>query len=451
MKKIAILCLLVTTMTTAFAQKKSYEFVNYTPPVGWKKELKERTYTSYTSVNKAKNTYCQFFVMLSTTGKGNIKEDFESEWQNLVVTQYGVKEATQVSEQSGGNGWQMKTAMGTFTFNNQTCAVIIVTMSGYSRVVSIISVTNSADYTNDIKNFFNSVEMQKPSTVNPAIQPQVTQTNTSSPINTKFAFNKTNFDDGWVSTVQEDWVEVTKGEVQVLIHYPNKQADTYNSVLLDGLKNAWNVLVASRYSSASNMEFKPIIGWQSIEFAEADMVMRGTGKQVHVVFFKMNYSNGSGKFLEFITANKAVFEREFGPYHQNTYGWEKMEQMANYNKFAIAASDLAGTWTSNFSGAIQYVNATTGFDAGMDTHASNESYVISGNGSYTWDLGVASGQVGNIKFQSVKSSGKLSMNGNWKINFSDLEGKPRTYDAFFSCIKGLRILWIDNKPFAKAK
>jgi hypothetical protein len=236
-----------------------------------------------------------------------------------------------------------------------------------------------------------------------------------------------------------------------LIHYPNKKADAYNSVVLEGLKKAWNILVAPRYSSASNFEFKPITGWQTIEFAEADMVEKGTNKTVHVVLFKMNYSNGSGKYLEFITPNKNSFEQEFGAYHQTTSGWEKMEKMANYNKFAVAASDLAGKWTSDFSGAIQYVNAYTGFDAGMDTHASVENFLISPGTAYNWDIGVASGAVGNIKFQSRKSSGKFSMIGNWQVNFSDIEGKPRTYNVYFSCIKGLRVLWFDGKPFAKAQ
>lgn len=269
--------------------------------------------------------------------------------------------------------------------------------------------------------------------------------------NNQFAFATTNFDDGWTSTVQEDWVQVIKGTIKVLIHYPNKNADAYNSVLMDGLKNAWNILVAPKYSSASNFEFKPITGWQSIEFAEADMVEKTTGNTVHVVLFKMNYSNGSGRYLEFITPDKRSFEQEFGAYHETSSGWEKMENMAFRNKFAIAASDLQGKWTSDFSGAIQYVNAYTGFDAGMDTHASNENFQFWAGNTYKWDLGVASGAVGNIKFQSVKSGGKFSMAGNWKVNFSDIEGKPRTYDAYFSCIKGLRILWLDNRAFAKAE
>jgi hypothetical protein len=43
------------------------------------------------------------------------------------------------------------------------------------------------------------------------------------------------------------------------------------------------------------------------------------------------------------------------------------------------------------------------------------------------------------------------MIGNWQIRLSDIEGKPRTYNVHFSCIKGLRILWIDNSPFAKVE
>ncbi len=263
----------------------------------------------------------------------------------------------------------------------------------------------------------------------------------------KFAFTSTNFDDGWVSTVQEDWVQVTKGNIKVLIHYPNKNADTYNSVLMDGLKNAWNVLVAPKYSSATNFEFKPIQSWQSVEFAEADAVEKATGKSVHVVLFKMNYSNGSGRYVEFITPDKKIFEQEFGAYHDTSYGWENVEKMANYNKFAVAPADLTGKWTNNFSGTLQYVNAYTGANAGMDTHSSNQNFEFGPQNTYKWDLSVASGMIGNIKFQNVKSSGQFSLPNNWQINFSDLEGKPKTYNAYFSCAKGVRILWLEDAAY----
>ena len=73
--------------------------------------------------------------------------------------------------------------------------------------------------------------------------------------------------------------------------------------------------------------------------------------------------------------------------------------MANYNKFGIAASDLKGRWTNDFSGSLSYVNAYTGASAGTDTHASVENFLFgpgnTTNGTWAWRV-VRSG-VSNFK------------------------------------------------------
>jgi hypothetical protein len=446
MKKYILTMGLIICSLTILAQKETYDLISYTPPAGWKKEVKQNTYTSFTSTNNQKNLYCQIFIMLSTNSKGGIDEDFNNEWQTLVVKNYGVTQAPKMTETSSENGWDVKAGTAPFTFNNGQSIAIMTTMSGYNKALSIVAITNSQDYMPAIQTFLESVDMTKQSNIK-----QINNSNVKTPVKSKFNFTTTNFDDGWISTEQADWVEVTKGNLKVHIHYPNKAADAYNSVLLEGLKNAWNILVAPNYSSASNFEFKPTGGWESIEFAEADMTEKATGKEVHVILFKKNYNNGGGKYVEFISPDKRSFEQEFGAYHQSSSGWDKMEKMAGYNKFAVAASDLTGKWTSDFSGTTQYVNANTGLDAGMDTHSSNENFQFGPGNTYKWDLAVASGPVGNIKFQSVKSNGTFNMLGNWQINFSDIEGKPRNYSVYFSCIKGLRILWIDGTAYAKAE
>jgi hypothetical protein len=316
--------------------------------------------------------------------------------------------------------------------------------------MSIVILTNTQDYQSQIESFLESVNMKKfdagQTTVPNKTQQAFSTIAVFAPVRSNFAFNTTNFDNGWASTVQEDWVETTKGNIKVLIHYPNKAADEYKSELLAGLKIAWNILVVPKYSSMTNVEYKPISGWQSIVFAEADAVERATGRNVHVVLFKYHYSGGEGKFLEFISPNKDAFEREFGPYHETSYGWEKVEAMATYNKFAVAASDLNGKWTNDFTGMTQYVNAYTGADAGAYSHASTQTFQFSGD-TYQWQISVASGMVGNIKFQNAKSTGKHSLINNWQIHFSDLEGKPKTYNAYFSCIKGARILWLEDTTY----
>jgi hypothetical protein len=218
---------------------------------------------------------------------------------------------------------------------------------------------------------------------------------------------------------------------------------------MDGLKNAWNVLVAPRYKSATNFEFKPIQSWQSIEFAEADLIENATGKKVHVVFFKKNMSGGEGKYIEFITATKNIFEQEFGVYEKDEVSpkWDKMAKMANYNKFAVAASDFTGTWTTNFTGIQQYVNAYTGYSAGMSSYSSAQTFEFNAGSTYKWTISTASGMVGNLKFNGTKSNGKFLIANNWQVKFSDMEGKPKTYDAYFSCIKGARVLWLSDTSY----
>ena len=319
---------------------------------------------------------------------------------------------------------------------------MLVTMSGNARSMSIVVLTNTDAYQPEIASFLNSVKLRDPG--------ESSSVAASSKAG-DFAFSVTNFDDGWVSTVKQDWVEVQRNGITVLIHYPNKQADQYNSVLKEGLQRAWNTLVLPRYRGVRNLQLRPITGWQSIEFAEADAVDTATGNPAHVVLFKYGYSNGSGRYMEFITPDKSSFEQEFGAYHETTSGWDKMEKMVNYNKFAVGRSDLNGKWSNDFSGALQYVNAYTGADAGMATHASNESFLFGPGDTYQWDLGVASGKVGSIKFQSARSSGTFSLPGNWQVTFSDIEGKPRTYNAYFSCVKGARILWLGETGYGKVQ
>jgi hypothetical protein len=446
MKKICFLFFLIPFTQVTFAQKEKIDIISYTPPKGWKKEVKNSV-ISYTIVNKQKKTWCQLGVFSSTASKGSIAQDFENEWQELVVKQYKTTDAPQVTDIPEAEGWKIKSGGAKFIFNKADALAMLTTFSGYGRALSIVASTNTQDYITDIQNLIASIELSKPDTTVTVVN-NTPLKNTATPATKgSFAFTTTNFDDGWISTVQEDWVQVTKGSIKILIHYPNAKADAYNSVLKDGDYNAWNTLVAPRYSNMSNFEWKSIQSWQSITFVEADATETATGKKVHIVLFKEHYSNGSGAYLEFITDTKAGYENEFGAYRQESYGWEKTANMQFRNKFAVAASDLNGTWTNNFTGMTQYVNAYTGASAGADTHASSQKFIFGENSTYKWDIAVANGFVGNIKFQSAKSNGKYTMPGAWQIHFSEMEGKPKTYDAYFSCVKGSRLLWLSDVTY----
>jgi len=183
MKKIICLSILFISVATSFAQKETFDLVTYTPPkdsmaIVWKKEVRE-TIVIYSFTNKKNNSWCQISIVKSTTSKGNIDQDFESEWKELIVKNYKPTEAPQLYEvkeadarlpardgtdgnDKVGQGWKIKTGGTKFTFNNSDAIAMLTTMSGFNRCVSITAATNSEDYLKDIEALLVSVDLKKP-------------------------------------------------------------------------------------------------------------------------------------------------------------------------------------------------------------------------------------------------------------------------------------------------
>jgi hypothetical protein len=175
---------------------------------------------------------------------------------------------------------------------------------------------------------------------------------------------------------------------------------------------------------------------------------KATGKNVFIVFFRQGHSG----WLEFIAPDKNSFVQQY-KFAPETIQWDSnsdlmipLVNMTGYNKFAVAASDLKGKWSSDFTGIQQMYHVYTGQYAGMNINQSNEEFIFNKGNSYNWKLLVVNGMVGNAKFTEVKSAGQFTVPNNWQIYFSKIETSPRTFHAFWSCIKGARVLnLLDSK------
>jgi hypothetical protein len=294
--------------------------------------------------------------------------------------------------------------------------------------------------------FLESVSFKKPAgatgkTNNTVTKPVIQDAPKSIAKQDGFTFTTTNFDDGWASSVQEDWVEVTKGTIKVLLHYPKE--GTIFPADPDVLTNAaWNILVAPRYSNLKNYKTAYITTYDRPYLGMGFATEKATGKNVFIVFFRQ----GQTGWLEFISPDKNSFIQHY-MFDPETIRWDSesdlmkpLAQMVSYNKFAIAAGDFKGSWTSDFTGVQQLYNVYTGNYAGMNINQSNQTFQFGTGNTYNWSILVVNGMVGNIKYANVKSAGKFTVLNNWQVKFSDIEGKPKTYNAFFSCIKGARLL-----------
>lgn len=145
----------------AISQKKVFDLVTYTPPKGWTKNLLENMVT-YTITNNKTGNWCSISIIKSTTSMGSIEADFESEWQGLIVKNYQPTDTSQVQKVQETDGWKIKSGTVKFIFNNAGAEATLTTASGYNRCVSIVSATNSMDYSKDMEALLLSVKLIPP-------------------------------------------------------------------------------------------------------------------------------------------------------------------------------------------------------------------------------------------------------------------------------------------------
>jgi len=83
----------------------------------------------------------------------------------------------------------------------------------------------------------------------------------------------------------------------------------------------------------------------------------------------------------------------------------------------------------------------------MNVSQSNEEFDFKDGNNYNWKFLAVNGMVGAMKYNKSNSSGKLTILNNWQVKFSMIENKAKTYHAFWSCIKGARILNLLDADF----
>jgi hypothetical protein len=168
-----LLILICFGMLHCMAQTKTFDLATFTPPSGWKKEVKPN-YVSYTKIDNLKKSWCQIAIYKSFESKGSIEADFESEWLLLAANPYQIKEAPKSGGIQEGEGWKIKVGSGKFTFNNKEVKAILSVISGYNKTISILAITNSQDYLPQIQDLLVSVNLKIPDTI-PERNPEQTK------------------------------------------------------------------------------------------------------------------------------------------------------------------------------------------------------------------------------------------------------------------------------------
>lgn len=451
---LSLLAICLITMT-AISQKQTFDIATYTLPKGWNKQAAESAIQL--SKEDASGAFCLITLYKSLPAAGDSKKIFDVAWESLAKDELNIKTDPEMQPVATEDGWEVQSGHAVFEKDGVKGIALLVSSTGYDKLMNVLIVTNTDAFEKDITAFLESIVLKKSSGVTPKqntgdVKPPVT-TNSSAgstpAIKSQFKFNTTNFDDGWIATEQEDWVEVTRGSIKVLLHYP-KEGTIFPADPEPLTNAAWNILVAPHYSNLKNYKTAYISAYERGYIATGDLTDTKTGKQVFVVFFR----KGNTGWMEIVAPDKNGFISEF-KFDPTTVRWDTEDatvapllKLPGYNRFAIAASDFTGTWHDHFASNTYYANIYTGASAGMSTYSSSQTFVFGANQTYKWDLVVANTHYGGTsQFAKADGAGTFKVLNNWQIYFSKMEGKPKTYDAYFSCTKGGRVLWMNDANY----
>lgn len=441
MKTSLIIAALLVCLSS-IALGETFDIVTYAPPKGWKKETAAGL-VSYVTQNKKSGTVCRITVYRSTPYTGDLDTNFSNAWSELAATRFNIPQAPDATPLGEVDGWTVKSGAYSFPVDAKEALVTLTTFTNQTTSLSVLSETDSKGYLPAIRNFVGSMKLR------PA------NGNANAPANpapagpSGFQFISVTYDDGWISTVQQDWVAVTKGNLTVLLHYP-KEGTIFPADPEPLIRAAWNILVAPRYSNLRDFTVAPSLNfeWNRGYIAAATATDNATGQEKYVVLFRR-----SDGWLEFIAPDQPTFQQEFKvdvgaiTFHSSSDIWPPLDNMSGYNKFPVAASDLRGTWEDGFSSTAFVYHANSGGFAGSQTTASFRQFIFGPTQTYHWSIIATNSSAGQTHVARAKSSGSFRMLNNWQAHFSDLEGQPKTYDVYFSATKGGRILWMRDAEY----
>lgn len=446
---ILVLISIMQTKDSGAQNQENFDIARFIPPQSWIRET-GNGFVSFTVNDRTTSQYARILLYASLPSSGNLDKDFETEWTELVKLNYSPGDFTDQSVSAFKDGYTAKIGVAPFKHANQNQAVVLCTLSDGKTKISYVFLTNTQSYEKELEDFGSSlnfgyqtlqpsdVKEKQPSNM-PSQQGQFTELpKVQSTASTgSFAFHTTNFDDGWTAVQEPLWVNLSKSNVQVLLHYG---VDFDDAMRTNPVEICWNKLAAERYIVAQRYNYNYSALNFSYYYMEADVTDKNSGQKLFVTF-RVVPRQGVAYCIEIRSPGKEVFNSFFPTQ-------ESIENILNYNRFAIHADDLIGTWSSFSSSSIQLYNVYTGGNAGMNYASINDEFTFNPGGTYSSRHVGAGSSYGNTSHFNDQFSGNQIVN-NWDISLTNRkDGRTEAYHAQFEAINGGRILHLINKQFS---
>lgn len=160
MKKGILLTVNIILAAASFAQKQRFELVSYTMPKGWLQQRNEGG-LQLSITNKRTGDYAIAVITKATASASSDAENFINDWNRLVKSTVQVNDEPEMQDPTSNSGWNIISGSAKYTDKNNTGSATLLTATGGGQTLSVVLMTNTKQYQNDLLALLNSLELAK--------------------------------------------------------------------------------------------------------------------------------------------------------------------------------------------------------------------------------------------------------------------------------------------------
>ncbi len=157
--------LIITVFTcfamNVFAQKQTFDVVSYSiPTTKWQKVQNEGGVQLSVS-DKKTGAYALVIITKATASDASANENFNTDWTRLVKAAVRVDADPAMLAPTKENGWDIVSGNADYTDAGKKGNAILLTATGGGKMVSVVLMTNTQQYQNELAEIINSLDLTK--------------------------------------------------------------------------------------------------------------------------------------------------------------------------------------------------------------------------------------------------------------------------------------------------
>lgn len=160
MKYIFLTTMLLSMFTAAFAQKTSFDAVSFTIPKGWQQQQNDGS-MQLSITDKKTGGYAVAMITKATASTASANENFTNDWERLVKGSVQADGEPNMEQPASGNGWDIISGTANYTDGSIKGVATLLTATGGGQMVSVVLMTSTQQYQNDLLAFIKSLELKK--------------------------------------------------------------------------------------------------------------------------------------------------------------------------------------------------------------------------------------------------------------------------------------------------